>query len=313
MEEGFVFDIQRFSIHDGPGIRTTVFLKGCPLSCLWCHNPESHDPAPEIFFTAGKCIGCLFCVRACERKCHRIEEGLHVFDRRSCIRCGACLVECYPRALEVVGRTMSVEEVLVEVRKDRAFYDQSGGGMTVSGGEPLAQFAFTQALMEGARRDKLHTCLETSGLGPRAHVLALAPLVDLFLWDYKETDEQRHRQYTGVAAGAILENLHALDGCGAPITLRCPIIPGFNDRADHFRGIAQTANALRHVVSIEVQPYHPLGRSKSQRLGRTHPLADLSFAEDQVVEFWIEAIRKDTQVPVRRLGGGKNPHIAGGQ
>lgn len=300
MLKGLVFDIQRFSIHDGPGIRTTVFLKGCPLSCLWCHNPESQDAKPEVFFTPGKCIGCLFCVRMCERKCHRIENGVHVYDRQECVRCGRCVTECYPQALEVAGKPMTVEEALAEVMKDEPFYANSGGGLTVSGGEPMLQFQFTKELLESAKAKSVHTCLETCGCVSGNRMREVRPFVDVFLYDIKDTDAERHRAHTGVANGEILTNLRELDRAGAAIILRCPIIPGLNDRPDHFHGVGRLTYELPHVQGVEILPYHPLGTSKSARLGRKSALPDVATPAEDVVEEWLTAIRQGSRVPVRR-------------
>lgn len=299
MLKGLVFDIQRFSIHDGPGIRTTVFLKGCPLSCLWCHNPESQDAKPEIFFTASKCIGCLFCVRMCERRGHRFEHGKHIFDRSRCIRCGGCTKECYPQALEIAGKTMSAEEVMTEVLKDRAFYETSGGGMTLSGGEPLMQFEFTREILKAAKAAGLSTCLETCGYASRERVMAVAPLTDLFLYDVKETDAAKHREYTGVPNDRILANLSALSAAGARIVLRCAIVPELNDRPDHFATLAGLAESLSGVQAVDVLPYHPLATSKSQRLGKAPRLSDVQTPSDEKVRGWLDSIRGGTGKPVR--------------
>jgi glycyl-radical enzyme activating protein len=299
MLKGLVFDIQRFSIHDGPGIRTTVFLKGCPLSCLWCHNPESQDARPEVFFTASKCIGCLFCARMCERGGHRFEGGKHIFDRSGCIRCGECTKECYSQALEVAGKEMTVEEVVAEVKKDQAFYENSGGGMTLSGGEPLMQFEFTREILKAAKAAGLHTCMETCGYAATERVLVVAPLTDLFLYDVKETDPARHREHTGVPSDRILSNLAALSAAGARIVLRCAVVPGLNDRPDHFAAVAKLADELKGVQAVDVLPYHPLGTSKSQRLGRTSQLADTKPPPEDTVREWLAAIQAGTSKPVR--------------
>jgi glycyl-radical enzyme activating protein len=296
---GLVFDIQRFAIHDGPGIRTTVFLKGCPLTCLWCHNPESRETQPEIFFTPEKCVGCLFCVRACERKGHRMEGGKHEYDRTACVRCGKCTRECYAGALEVVGKEMTVRQVTDEVVRDRVFYENSGGGLTVSGGEPLRQFAFTQGLLLAAKASGLHTCLETSGCGAAEELAALTGCVDLFLYDVKETDPARHRECTGVASQPLLENLEALDRAGARLILRCPIIPGLNDRAEHFEALGRLAERLRRVESLEVLPYHPLGISKNRRLGKAPRWTTTEMPADTTVKQWLTAIRGATSKAVR--------------
>ena len=298
--KGRIFQIQRFSIQDGPGIRTTVFLKGCPLNCLWCHNPESRSPKPQIFFSPAQCIGCKACVELCSQGAHKIENGDHELDREACVICGECTTGCYTGALEVVGREASVEEVLAEVLKDRPFYETSGGGMTLSGGEPLAQFEFSRAILTAARANGLHTCVETSGFAPFAHLSALLPLVDLFYIDCKETDPARHLEYTGVALAPIVENLTRLDALGAVTALRCPIIPGLNAREDHFQGIAALANRLVNIKEVQILPYHPLGRSKLERLGHPDSNPDWDFPEKAEVETWVETVARDCRIPVLR-------------
>lgn len=297
---GTVFDIQKFSIHDGPGIRTTVFLKGCPLRCAWCHNPESQESAPEISFVPEKCIGCMACVRACPSGCHVVDTGGHVYARDRCERCGACTVECYARALELIGEKMSVAGVLEEVLKDKPFYETSGGGMTISGGEPLAQYAFTKELLSRAKQEDLHTCLETCGYADFERLHALIGLVDLFLYDVKDVDPQKHRDFVGADNVKILSNLKHLGDTDADIVLRCPIVPGYNDRNDHFDGVADLAQRTNGVREVHVLPYHPLGKSKSDRIGKTYGLGELSFVDDDQVELWMNRIRAGTDKPVRR-------------
>jgi pyruvate formate lyase activating enzyme len=196
---------------------------------------------------------------------------------------------------------MTVAAVLAEVARDKPFYETSGGGMTLSGGEPMAQFDFALALCRAAKGERIHTCLETSGYGPEQRFLELRPHVDLFLWDYKETDPERHMEFTGVEAGGILRNLRALDEAGAAIVLRCPVVPGFNDRDDHFAGIARTANGLRNAREIQIEPYHPLGKAKSERLARPSALPDLSFPDDAVVVGWVDKVQAATGLNVRRV------------
>jgi glycyl-radical enzyme activating protein len=264
---GTVFDIQRFSIHDGPGIRTNVFLKGCPLRCAWCHNPESYLRSRQLQFNPVLCIGCNYCFTHCPEGAHVTVDGQHRILRDRCVKCFRCAEECYARALEVVGSEMTPQQVLDEVVKDRPFYEQSGGGMTLSGGEPFAQPAFTLELLRLAKEAGLHTCVETCGAGRSEDYLQALPLVDLFLFDYKETDPELHLRFTGQPRDGIVANLRLLDERGARIVLRCPLVPGHNLREDHLRGIAEMSRSLRGCEAVEVMGYHRLGESKVERLG----------------------------------------------
>ena len=296
-----IFDIQKFSIHDGPGIRTTVFFKGCPLHCLWCHNPESHTDAPELFFTAEKCTGCGTCIRVCPAGAHALTPaGLHTLDRSRCTRCGRCAEQCPAEALALCGRTMQLSEVLSEVRKDRAFYENSGGGMTLSGGEPMMQFAFVRALCEEAKRTPgiPNIAMESCGFAPEEHYREMLPWIDLFLFDVKTLDPGKHRRYTGVPLAPILRTLRFLDASRAAISLRCPLIPGWNDSEEEQRKIAELANTLHHVRSIDLEPYHPLGEAKARRLGK-EPEFTAPFAPPDYVEEIRGFLQPLTAVPVR--------------
>ncbi len=289
MLTGTVFDIQKFSIHDGPGIRTTVFLKGCPLRCVWCHNPESQHRAPQLSFNPERCIGCGFCFAHCEHSAHVTVDGLHRIDRTRCVVCGACTEGCYPRALEIIGRRMSVDDVIADVLRDKPFYETSGGGMTVSGGEPFMQLDFTAALLERARAEGLHTCIETCGFAPSAHIERLRPLVDLWLYDLKETDNARHREVTGVPNDGILANLRHLHDRGAAIVLRLPLVPGVNDSDDHFAAVAALVRDLPDLHGVEIMPYHKLGEGKLQRLGMQDvPRVTLEPPEADDIAAWID-------------------------
>jgi pyruvate formate lyase activating enzyme len=301
MEEqvsGFIFNIQRFSLHDGPGIRTTVFLKGCFLDCAWCHNPESGDGEPEIAYYADKCVLCGACAAVCPEKLHRIHDAAHTFIRSGCTRCGVCAEACVAGALSLIGRKITAGEALEEVKKDEAFYANSGGGMTISGGEPFYQSGFTLALLRLARQNGLHTCVETCGATSFDILREAAAVTDLFLYDYKETDPEKHKEFTGLSNAGILENLEKLDALGSRIVLRCPIIPGCNDREDHFRGIGDTANRLRGLIRIDLEPYHPLGISKAAGIGKTARYTGTAIPSKDAAAAWAEAVRAYTSVPV---------------
>lgn len=299
--QGIVFNIQKFCINDGPGIRTNVFLKGCPLKCLWCHNPESQKVAEEISYIAHKCIGCGRCVAVCPEHAHSFVDGVHIFDRSKCKVCGKCAEECVAEALEKVGKPMTVDEVLEEVMKDKAFYDTSGGGMTVSGGEPTLQFDFVYALLKEAKARGLHTCIETCGFTSKDKIGKLAEVVDIFLYDWKVTETEKHRVCTGGTNSIIRENLQYVDSLGAASILRCPIIPSVNDTEDHFAGIAALADSLKHIQGVEIEPYHSLGNDKLERIGRTvAPEQKYEMPEKETVDQWIQAIQAKTKVPVRR-------------
>jgi pyruvate formate lyase activating enzyme len=296
--KGLVFDIQRFSIHDGPGIRTNVFMKGCPLDCIWCHNPESLDGKAEIGYYKQKCLYCGACAVQCPGELHAVNQDGHVYSRAGCVRCGVCARACPAGALAVVGKEMTAAEVLREVKKDEAFYRNSGGGMTLSGGEPFYQPEFALALLSLAKGDGLHTCVETCGVASFDTLGKAAEYTDQFLYDVKETDPARHLEYTGLSNELILENLFRLDAAGAKIVLRCPIIPGLNDSEAHFLRICELAGRLKNVESIDVEPYHPLGVSKAEAIGKAARFTDASMPAKELVAQWADFIRSHASVPV---------------
>ena len=291
---GRIFDIQRFSIHDGPGIRTTVFLKGCPLRCLWCGNPESIDPQPQLSFVAEKCIACGECFKVCKPSAlAKDAAGKAVVARTRCTNCGDCAPVCAPKALEMVGRDATADEVLEIVLRDRDYYTQSGGGLTLSGGEPVLQPDFAEALLNSAKNQGLHCCIETSGYAGWPVFEQLRPFVDLWLYDYKETDSNLHRQFTGRENETILERLRQLYATGAKILLRCPMIPGYNARREHLDGIIALARQLPKLQGIELLPYYDLWRGKLKRLGLTTALPDSVKPPDgPTLKSWNDYLRQ---------------------
>lgn len=282
---GRILNIQHFCVDDGPGIRTTVFLKGCPLRCVWCHNPESHLATDEIMFRADRCTSCGACASACPNGAHTFtSEGKHLFDRSKCNRCGKCAKACLVEALEAVGEDKTVDEVLADVLSDRIFYETSNGGVTISGGEPTAQAHFTEAFLTACKREGLHTCMETCGWCKEEILLKMIPLVDLFLLDWKLTDDALHQKYTGVSNALIVENIARLNAHGAKVILRCPLIPDINLTEDHLNGIASLANRFPCIEQIDLEPYHPMGIGKATALGKQSAYTNSEFLEAALAE-----------------------------
>ncbi len=274
MTSGVLTHIQRFSVHDGPGIRTTVFLKGCQMRCAWCHNPETYHEQPELQVFPDRCIGCGACVESCRHDAHQIADGRHLFHRERCVACGRCAQTCYARSLVLVGQTKTAEEVLQEVLADSEFYQSSGGGATISGGEPLVQPDFTRDILRLCKDEGIHTALDTNLAWPWARVTPILHTVDLFLVDVKIFDDQEHRRWTGVSNEQVLENLRRLDQQGKPVIVRTPLVAGLNDRIDQIAAIADFLSTLANVIEYELLPYHPLGSGKYESLGLKPPPAE---------------------------------------
>lgn len=289
--KGIVFDIKGFAVHDGPGIRTTVFLKGCPLRCDWCHNPESQSSQPVLAQFKRNCIGCGKCLQRCPHGAlSRSEDGI-VIDRGLCQACGECANTCYAEALVMRGRTMTVEQVMVEVRKDTPFYENSGGGMTISGGEPLQQPEFTLALLKAAKGEGLHTCLDTCGYAPWPVFEQVLPYVDMVLYDLKGVNPALHRQRTGRPNSLIMQNLRGLTSDGIAVKVRVPLVPGYNDRVADIRDVAEFIARLQHVPPVEILPYHRLGEGKYEALGIKNGL-HLEPPQRSAVEALAEVARE---------------------
>lgn len=283
-----VFSIQRYSIQDGPGIRTTVFLKGCPLRCEWCSNPESQNTYPEIMAREVKCQGCGTCVDTCENSAVSLKDG-HVFiDRERCRRCFDCVEACPHDALEVTGEALSLEEILDEAARDALFYKNSGGGVTLSGGEPLSQPAFADEFLKRCKEKGLSTALDTCGHFRPELLETVLPNTDLVLFDLKHLDSEQHLKGTGVRNDVILENLQRIVASGlSRVWIRIPLIGGFNDSEDYLRSLARTVKEMP-VEKISLLSYHEWGRPKYGFLGREYPVKRYrSLSEERLVELKV--------------------------
>lgn len=275
--KGEIFNIQKFSINDGPGIRTTVFLKGCPLRCLWCHNPESQSVNKQILFYPDKCTGCGRC------------KNITAEDKDFL---------CFSEAKEICGKIVSSDEVISEVMKDYKFYENSGGGITLSGGEPLFQFEFAAELLKKAKQNNLYTAIETCGFVKPDKLAEILDYVDLFLYDFKESDEEKHKRFTGVGKKLIMENLRMLCARKKDVILRCPVIPGYNDRKEHFDAICDVVNSMPNIKGVDIEPYHSFGEGKYGALGEKVP--EIRMMNDEEVEKIINCIGSRVSVEVKK-------------
>ncbi|MGI6315236.1 MAG: glycyl-radical enzyme activating protein [Christensenellales bacterium] len=277
--EGIFSDIKRMSVHDGPGIRTTLFLKGCPLRCLWCHNPENLSRSPNLSYTAKLCAGCGACGEVCPSGVHSFDGGIHSLAYDRCRGCGACVKECYIGALKIFGRRMTAEEAAEMLLEDEPFYGRSGGGVTFSGGEPLMQSGFLRAVMEILKGKGIHIAADTCGEVPWAAFEEILPYTDLFLYDIKHIDSAAHRKGTGAGNERIIENLRRLSARGGRIEIRTPVIPGWNDDDGTLGAIAALLASLPGIVRWRLLPYHSMAKAKYEAIGSRYEMPETEMPD----------------------------------
>ncbi|MBQ7010974.1 MAG: glycyl-radical enzyme activating protein [Clostridia bacterium] len=291
-----IFEIKRFAVHDGDGIRTTVFFKGCSLKCVWCHNPEGLGASPQLGYYEHKCTGCGECAAVCPANAHRTESGIHVFDREKCIACGRCAVVCTNGALSFYGKEVTVEELLSLLLEDREFYEESDGGVTLSGGECLMQADFCAELLKRLKEHGIHTAVDTCGFVSRETLDRVIPFTDVFLYDIKAYDEEVHKKCTGVSNRRILDNLAYLDSVGKSVEIRIPYVPDHNDA--EMRDIARFVSTLKNVTKIRVLPYHAYAGSKYRALDMENTLPERLPSSTELDEAKA-IIRKLTSIRVQ--------------
>jgi len=284
MKTGIIFDIKRYAIHDGPGIRTTVFFKGCPLTCPWCHNPEGIDRSPRVVYRKSKCIHCLECIDACPEKALTPgPEGI-ITDEALCDHCGACVDVCPAGARERVGKTETVASLMEVIRKDVPFFDTSGGGVTFSGGEPLMQAEFLLEMLKACGKEDIHRALDTTGYTDPETLKSVARHTDLFLFDLKFMDPKKHRHYTGVSNEQILKNLETLARLGSRVFIRIPLIPGINDDEDNINTTVSFLGHLPSIESVHILPYHDFQKSKYDTFSMNYKARDVNPPSPERVE-----------------------------
>lgn len=268
MMKGIVTDIQRFSLNDGAGIRTTVFLKGCNMRCSWCHNPETISAHSQLMFYENKCIGCGKCFQVCPQGAHKMVDGKHVIDRDLCVNCGKCAESCYAEALVMCGKLMSTDDVMKQVRQDKAYYDASHGGLTISGGEVLCNSAFAEELADRCHEEGIEVAIETNLSIPFEKVQSLFEKVDFIMCDLKIFADELHKEYTGISNKVVLENIKKLDALNKPVIVRTPLIPQVTDTKDNIRAIAEYIKSMKNLQRYELLNFNPLGEGKYRSLDK---------------------------------------------
>ena len=281
-------DIKRFAVHDGDGIRTTLFLKGCSLKCIWCHNPEGISFEPQLAYYENKCIGCGECVSVCPSGAHRISENSHTFDRDKCMGCGKCDEVCLGDALKLYGKEVTVDEILPVLLEDKDFYESSGGGVTVSGGECLCHYEFCKELLMKLKEHGIHTAVDTCGMVSKKAIDEVLPYTDIFLYDIKAVDAEVHKKCTGFTNEAILENIKYIDSLGKQVEVRYPYVPGYN--SGEVESIAKFLSELKNLTKVRVLAYHNFAGSKYNSLGMENTMPE-KVPENEEVEKAREIIR----------------------
>jgi pyruvate formate lyase activating enzyme len=283
-EKRLVIGITRMTVHNGPGMRTLILFKGCPLHCLWCSTPESQKSEPEIAVYPAKCTRCEQCISVCDVNAIDLTNGTIGIDRSRCNKCGQCAQVCYPEAIKVLGQPMTIKELVKESKKDMGIYKHSRGGVTISGGEPLLNPDFTERLLWAFKEEGISVGVDTSGYVPWASIERILPYVDFFLWDIKHMNSERHRKLTGVPNELILHNARSVSEKNIPLNIRVPVIPGCNDSEENIRSTCEFARGLFSVMEVDLLPLHHLGQARYSSLNRPYPVVDIPLIPDSILQ-----------------------------